>query len=80
MLASLRDRSYVAATRPFQSWTLGSLGADLFLLEGCEARSSCKRAGGQGGFHTGAHGHNCRTRDWGLLAVYNLLLLHSLNV
>lgn len=34
MLASLNDRRYMVATGAFRSCTLGSMGADLFLLKG----------------------------------------------
>ena len=69
VLRGLRDRSYTVATGPFYSWILGSVGADLFLLKGWDARSSCKKVGGWSGLHTEAHGCSvCRTTDRDLLA------------
>lgn len=40
------------ATGPSHSWMCGYLGADLFLLKGCDVRSLCKRAGGLSDLHT----------------------------
>lgn len=70
VLGSLQERRYMVATGPFHSWILGSVETDLFLLKGCDARSSCQSVGGWSGRHTEAHGHSVwRTSDWDLLAV-----------
>lgn len=39
VLRGLWDGSYMVATGLFYSWILGSVGTNLFLLKGCEARS-----------------------------------------
>lgn len=41
VLGGLQERRYMVATGPFHSWILGSVETDLFLLKGCDARSSC---------------------------------------